>query len=193
MLTVEGATGAEVMFGRFGQSVRSAVRRQDVLACETDTRAWIVARETGRAGAQALAERVAGAVRASPSWRGAPIGVTVGIAVLGEDGHDSAGLIEAAEEARFLAQASGISIARRSEPNGGDRDPAERQDVRPPPGDQRLFGVRSSRRTIETETDLNQTSVLSPRWPLWVPGKPSPPRAGTTSTGVSSTSASPTS
>lgn len=123
MVAVEGDAGAEPLFGRFTQSVRSAVRRQDTLACETDTRAWIIARDTGRPGAQALAQRVADAVHQSPGWRGAPLGVTVGLAVLGEDGHNSTDLIEAAEEARFLAEASGITVARADE-SVGDPDPA---------------------------------------------------------------------
>jgi hypothetical protein len=36
--------------------------------------------------------------------------VTVGVAVLGEDGHDASTLIEVAEEARFAAAASGIAV-----------------------------------------------------------------------------------
>lgn len=123
MLAVEGATRAEAVFGRFGQSVRGTVRHQDTLACETDTRAWIIARDTGRVGARSLAERLADAVRTAPSWRGAPVGVTIGIAVLGEDGQDSAGLIDAAEEARFLAGASGMTVAQRSDASLGVSDP----------------------------------------------------------------------
>jgi GGDEF domain-containing protein len=123
IVAVEGTTRAEEVFGLFGRSVRGTVRRQDTLACETDTRAWIIARDTGRVGARSLAERVADAVRTSPSWRGAPVGVTIGIAVLGEDGRDSAGLIDAAEEARFLAQASGMTVAQRSDASLGVSDP----------------------------------------------------------------------
>jgi GGDEF domain-containing protein len=120
VLAVEGETMAESVFGRFAQSVRSAVRRQDTLACETDTRAWIIARDTGRLGAQALAERVVEAVHESPSWRGAPLGVTVGVAVLGEDGGTTSELIEAAEEDRFAAAASGIAITRGDQGDAGD-------------------------------------------------------------------------
>jgi hypothetical protein len=49
-------------------------------------------------------------VRAAPEWRGAPLAVTVGIAVLGEDGRDPERLIEVAEETRFAASASGVSV-----------------------------------------------------------------------------------
>jgi GGDEF domain-containing protein len=110
VLAVEAPREASAMFGRFAQAVRDAVRRHDVLACESETRAWVIARDTGRAGAQALAGRIAAMVRATPEWRGAPLSVTVGVAVLGEDGRDSESLIEAAEEARFAAAASGVTV-----------------------------------------------------------------------------------
>ncbi|HUO73552.1 MAG TPA: diguanylate cyclase [Solirubrobacteraceae bacterium] len=107
---VESPREATATFGRFAQAVRSVVRRGDILACESETRAWIIARDTGRAGAQALAERAVSAVRAVRAWRGAPMTVSVGIAVLGEDGRDSDGLAEAADEARWAAAAAGTSV-----------------------------------------------------------------------------------
>ncbi len=108
VLAVEPPGEASATFGRFAQAVRDAVRRQDILACESDSRAWVIARDTGRPGAQALADRIAETVRAGRQWRGAPLSVTLGVAVLGEDGRDSATLIEVAEEARFAAAASGV-------------------------------------------------------------------------------------
>lgn len=36
--------------------------------------------------------------------------VSVGLAVLGEDGRDQAALIEAADESRFAASASGLEV-----------------------------------------------------------------------------------
>jgi GGDEF domain-containing protein len=110
LLVVEPHADASATFGRFAQAVRTAVRRRDVLACETDSRAWIIARDTGRAGAQALGSRIATNVPAEGSWRGAPLTVSVGLAVLGEDGHNAAALIDAAEQTRFAAEASGIGI-----------------------------------------------------------------------------------
>ncbi len=112
VLAVEPVGEANATFGRFAQAVRSAVRRQDILVCETDSRAWIIARETARAGAQALGSRIAHAVGEAAPWRGAPLRVSVGVAVLGEDGNDSATLVEAAEEAAYAASASGIGIVR---------------------------------------------------------------------------------
>ena len=52
-------------------------------------------------GAQALADRVAAAVRAAEPWRGAPLGVSAGVAVFRRGRRDVSELIEAAEEARF--------------------------------------------------------------------------------------------
>jgi outer membrane biosynthesis protein TonB len=108
-----GEPEAEVTaaFGRFAQAVRSVLRRQDLLASESGTRVWVIARDTGRAGATALAERINGAVRAADALRGAPLTVNVGVAVLGEDAHTCAGLLEAAEEACFAAAAAGAAIA----------------------------------------------------------------------------------
>ncbi len=110
LLSIESEGEATAMFGRFAQALRDAVRRQDILASESESRAWVIARDTGRPGAQALAARIAEEVRGAPQWRGAPMSVTIGIAVVGEDGHDVSSLIEVAEESRFAAAASGISV-----------------------------------------------------------------------------------
>jgi GGDEF domain-containing protein len=122
VLAVEPHDDAIAMFGRFAQGVRSVMRRHDILACETETRAWIIARDTGRIGAQVLGDRIASAVRSAVPWRGAPMSVSVGVAVLGEDGQDAESLIEAAEEAKFAASASGIAIIR-AVPSEGRGDP----------------------------------------------------------------------
>lgn len=119
VLAVEPPSEAAATFGRFAQTVRGVMRRQDILACETDARAWIIARDTGRAGAQALAARTAGSVRMAQAWRGAPLMVTIGVAVLGEDGSDSDELIDSAEQARLAAAAEGVGLFRGA-PGGGE-------------------------------------------------------------------------
>jgi GGDEF domain-containing protein len=124
LAAVEPLGEASATFGRFAQAVRTAVRRRDVLACETDSRAWIIARDTGRAGAQALGSRIATSVPAEESWRGAPLTVSVGLAVLGEDGYNAATLIDAAEQMRFAAEASGIGIVGEDD-DDGDAEPPE--------------------------------------------------------------------
>jgi GGDEF domain-containing protein len=125
MEAVEGGA-ARATFGRFARALRSVMRRQDILACESDTRAWVIARETSRLGAQALGERIAGAVRAQEPWRGAPLTVSVGVAVFGADGQEVSALIDAAEESRFAAAASGVAVVRAPEPVSDQPDPGLR-------------------------------------------------------------------
>jgi GGDEF domain-containing protein len=124
LLAAEPPAEASATFGRFAQAVRTALRHRDVLACETESRAWIIARDTGRAGAQALGSRIVTAVPTEQSWRGAPLTVSVGLAVLGEDGHNAAALIEAAEQMRFAAEASGIGIVTEQSGDGGSEPPS---------------------------------------------------------------------
>jgi GGDEF domain-containing protein len=99
-------------FGRFAQALRGVMRRQDLLASEDAARAWVIARDTARPGATALADRVASAVGALEPVHGAPLKVSVGVAVLDEDAHDAASLLDAAEEACFAAAASGAGVVR---------------------------------------------------------------------------------
>jgi GGDEF domain-containing protein len=120
----EPVHGAGEPFGRFAQAVRSALRGEDILACETETRAWIIARTTGRTGARALGSRIAAAVQEAQPWRGAALTVGIGIAVLGEDAHDAPGLIEAADEWTFAAVSAGEAVG--GDGHGGGDDPAER-------------------------------------------------------------------
>jgi GGDEF domain-containing protein len=120
VVAVDNAKAASATFGEFAKAVRGVVRRQDILVCETDARAWVIARDTGRVGAQALGSRITVAVRTSEPWRGAPMVASVGVAVLGEDGRSPTELIEAAEEARFAAAAGGVDLVR------DDEDPPQR-------------------------------------------------------------------
>jgi GGDEF domain-containing protein len=125
MRSVESGGALGTSFGRFAQAMRSTLRRRDILACETDTRAWIVAKDTMRPGAQALGGRIAGAVQAAEPWRGAPLTVSVGVAVLGEDGRDRDALMGAAEQDRFAASASGTAVLRGLGPDPEGEGPPE--------------------------------------------------------------------
>ena len=116
VIAVQTRAEARAVFNRFAGAVRSAVRRHDILVCESDARAWIIARDTGRGGAHALGERIAAAVRTADDWHGAPLAASVGVAVFGEDGRSSGELIEAAEEARFAAEAAGVDVLGGDEP-----------------------------------------------------------------------------
>ncbi len=110
-----GAAGfgqeASANLSRFSQALRAVVRRQDILAWESDARAWVIARDTGRPGAQALGERAAASVRAAARWRGAPLTISVGLAVYPDDAREVEALLEAAREACVVATASGTGLA----------------------------------------------------------------------------------
>jgi GGDEF domain-containing protein len=120
---VEPPDIAAATLGRFAQAVRDAVRRPDIIASETETRAWVIARETSRSGAHALAARLGNAVRCVEPWRGAPMTVSIGLGVLGEDGRNSSSLIAAAEESRYAAAASGITVTRDREDEPRPEEP----------------------------------------------------------------------
>jgi GGDEF domain-containing protein len=120
VLAADGAREAAATFGRFAQAVRGAARRQDLLACESDARAWVIARDTPRPGARALGRRIVSAVQGAQPWRGAPLTVNLGVAVFGEDGRDGERLIRAAEEAMFAAAAGGSDIADEIANGAGD-------------------------------------------------------------------------
>jgi GGDEF domain-containing protein len=119
-LTAQSPAGARDIFNRFAGAVRSVVRRQDILVSESEARAWIIARDTGRGGAYALGERIAAAVRDADTWHDVPLNASVGVAVLGEDGRTSAELIDAAEEARFAAAAGGLQVLPAQSPGNGE-------------------------------------------------------------------------
>jgi GGDEF domain-containing protein len=110
VLAADGAREAAATFGRFAQAVRGVARRHDILACESDARVWVIARDTPRPGARALGRRIVRAVQGGHPWRGAPLAVNLGVAVFGEDGRDGERLIRAAEEAMFAAAAGGSDI-----------------------------------------------------------------------------------
>jgi GGDEF domain-containing protein len=115
-------TAAGQTFSGFVGAVRSAVRRQDILVCESATRAWIIACDTARGGAYALGERIAAAVTDSGTWHGVPLHASIGVAVLGEDGRTGTELVEAAEEARYAAAARGVRMLR-ADPSRDDAEP----------------------------------------------------------------------
>jgi GGDEF domain-containing protein len=123
VLTAQAPTEASDIFNRFAGAVRSVVRRQDILVSESEVRAWIIARDTGRGGAYALGQRIAAAVRESDRWHDVPLNASVGVAVLGEDGRTSSELMDAAEEARFAAAASGLHVLPAQPPGNGESPP----------------------------------------------------------------------
>ncbi|MGA2925478.1 MAG: diguanylate cyclase, partial [Solirubrobacteraceae bacterium] len=98
LTAAEPVATVDVLVATFVHAVRAAVRRQDALVLDGTGRAWIVARDTDRAGVQALGSRIAGQVGSAADWRDVPMTVSIGIGVLGEDGREARDLIGTAEE-----------------------------------------------------------------------------------------------
>lgn len=111
LLVVEVDDGTEAL----GPMVRRAAGGLAEVV-QDGARAWMVAPGVDRVRAGELASAVAAAVRDSGSPHGVPLKATIGVAALGVDAGDAAGLIGAAEEAAFAAAARGIEVARAGEP-----------------------------------------------------------------------------
>jgi hypothetical protein len=107
MLDVETRTDAAAIWDEFRSALAEAVARDGLLICDEPGPAWIICGGASRRGARLISGRVA-AGAAKVQWRGAPIGVSAGIAVLGEDGDTAAALVDFAESAAFAAAAGGI-------------------------------------------------------------------------------------
>ena len=117
-LRLAGADEAAAAFARIGRAVREHVRRADVVAHEDDGRLWVIAGDTGRSGAKALALRIADAVEGAASLQGAALTASVGIAVYPDDGRDAAALTGQAEEGMYAARAVGTRVGGGPEPDG---------------------------------------------------------------------------
>ncbi len=102
----EPALHLEALFARLARAVRAEVRGPDLVAWEDGGRAWIIADDVGRGGAESLARRIADALRGA-DWRGAPLLASIGFALHPQDGRSPDALVEAAEEGVFAARAGG--------------------------------------------------------------------------------------
>jgi GGDEF domain-containing protein len=102
--------GAADLIARASREIRRAVRREDLVAHEEDGRTWILATDTGRFAAEALARRIAEFVSLAASPHGAPLTASVGLAVHPEDGSDAGSLASYAEEEMLAARAAGVRV-----------------------------------------------------------------------------------
>jgi GGDEF domain-containing protein len=101
---------AAAALARAQDAVREELRPGDVLGREGDGRMWVVAAELGSSGGRALAERLADAVAAAGTVRGAPLAVSIGIAAAPAAGTDADALAAHADEALFAARAAGVPV-----------------------------------------------------------------------------------
>jgi GGDEF domain-containing protein len=109
LLAADPEAGASAL-ARARDAVRDELRPDDVLGLDEDGRMWIVAAELGASGGRALAERLADAVAAAATVRGAPLAISVGLAAAPADGTDAGALEARADEALFAARAAGVAV-----------------------------------------------------------------------------------
>jgi GGDEF domain-containing protein len=109
-LRAASENGAGELLGAATREIRRAVRREDMVAHEEDGRAWILATDTGRLAAEALARRIADFVGQAASPHGAPLTVSIGLAVHPDDGRDAGSLAAYAEEEMLAARAAGVRL-----------------------------------------------------------------------------------
>ena len=102
---------ARAALDRVERALRDELRPGDAAVRERDGRLWIIGGGTTLEGARALGRRLAGAASAAASLGGAPLRVSVGIAVSPDDGTDAASLVAHADEGVFAARAAGVELA----------------------------------------------------------------------------------
>jgi len=95
---------------RVEEALQAELRPGDVMGREDAGRLWIVAAELGPPGGRALAERLADAVAAAATLRGAPLAASIGVATFPADGADLAAVSARADEALFAARAAGVPV-----------------------------------------------------------------------------------
>jgi GGDEF domain-containing protein len=109
LLAADPEAGAAAL-ARTQDAVQHELRPGDVLGREDDGRMWVVAAELGSTGGRALAERLADAVVAAATVRGAPLAMSIGLAAAPADGTDVDALAAHADEALFAARAAGVPV-----------------------------------------------------------------------------------
>jgi GGDEF domain-containing protein len=74
-------------------------------------RLWLVAPKVDPADARVFGERLAAAVMQAASLHGAPLTISIGVAVCPDDGTAADALVAHADEGVFAARAAGVRLA----------------------------------------------------------------------------------
>lgn len=96
---------------RAEEAMRREVRADDVVVREHPGRLWLVAPKVDPADARVFGERLAAAVTQAASLHGAPLTISIGIAVCPDDGTAADALVAHADEGVFAARAAGVRLA----------------------------------------------------------------------------------
>jgi GGDEF domain-containing protein len=107
------ATGREVVeaIEAAERAICSRLRPADMLVRERLGRYWLTAPETDLASGRALGQRLADGVSAAAFHHGAPLSVSIGLAVSPDDALDADTLAAHADEGLFAARAAGVRLA----------------------------------------------------------------------------------
>jgi GGDEF domain-containing protein len=107
------ATGREVVeaIEAAERAICGELRPADMLVRERLGRYWLTAPETDLASGRALGQRLADAVSAAAFHHGAPLAVSIGLAVSPDDAIDADMLAAHADEGLFAARAAGVRLA----------------------------------------------------------------------------------
>jgi GGDEF domain-containing protein len=107
------ATGQEVVgaIEAAERAITGQLRPADMLVRERLGRYWLTAPETDLAAGRALGQRLADAVAAAAFHHGAPLAVSIGLAVSPDDALDADTLAAHADEGLFAARAAGVRLA----------------------------------------------------------------------------------
>jgi len=107
------ATGREVVeaIEAAERAICSELRPADMLVRERLGRYWLTAPETDLASGRALGQRLADAVADAAFHRGAPLAISIGLAVSPDDALDADMLAAHADEGLFAARAAGVRLA----------------------------------------------------------------------------------
>jgi GGDEF domain-containing protein len=107
------ATGREVVeaIESAERAICAELRPADALVRERLGRYWLTTPETDLRSARALGQRIADAVAGAASHHGAPLAVSIGVAVAPDDALDADMLAAHADEGLFAARAAGVRLA----------------------------------------------------------------------------------
>jgi GGDEF domain-containing protein len=107
------ATGREVVeaIEAAERAICNVLRPADMLVRERLGRYWLTAPETDLATGRALGQRLAEAVSTAAFHHGAPLALSIGLAVAPEDAIDAEMLAAHADEGLFAARAAGVRLA----------------------------------------------------------------------------------
>jgi GGDEF domain-containing protein len=107
------ATGREVVeaIEAAERAICGELRPADMLVRERLGRYWLTAPETDVSSGRALGQRLADAVSAAAFHHGAPLAMSIGLAVAPDDALDAEMLAAHADEGLFAARAAGVRLA----------------------------------------------------------------------------------